>query len=79
LGRGWALRLRLWRSVPGRGLGLAVPVTARGAKEKCCMGRDQYTTGWRGEFHGRENLGEGPGPQERQGSLLGRGVGGYIP
>ena len=24
LGRGWKLRLRLWRSVPGRGLGLAV-------------------------------------------------------
>ena len=23
-GGGWALRLRLWRSVPGRGLGLAV-------------------------------------------------------
>ena len=23
-GRGWVLRLRLWRSVPGKGLGLAV-------------------------------------------------------
>lgn len=34
-GRAWTLRLKLWRSVPGRGLGLPVWINLRGSGVVC--------------------------------------------
>ena len=67
-GRGWGLRLRLQRSLPGRGLGLAVWRQPEGSKE-------WYAMGWGVEGHSWENLGGGLGPQEKQGTTVGEGKG----
>ena len=68
LGGGWALRLRLWRSVPGRSLGLAL-WGARGAREL-------YVMGWGVEHPSQGILGGGFGPQRSKVALLGRARGG---
>ena len=62
----WALRLRLQRSVPGRGLGLAVWRQPKGIRSSVPQAGEWYAKGWGVESHSRGNLGEGPDPQERQ-------------
>ena len=61
-GGGWALRLRLQRSAPGRGLGLDVWKQPEEAREWC-------TTGWGVTHHKQESLGGGLGPQENQDAI----------
>jgi len=74
-GGGWALRLRLWRSVPGRGLGLVVWRQTKGLRSRVPLAGEWYTKGWGAESHGRGNLGEGPDCRRGKAPLLG-GTGG---
>ena len=63
-GGGWVLRLRLRRSVPGRGRGLAV-------WERRCHGQGSGVLR-AGEWNARQReQGEGPGQQERHGATAG--------
>ena len=73
LGRDWVLRLRLQRLVQGRGLGLAVWGLPKGLRSSAPWAGKWYTMGWVVEHHGRGNPGEGPGLQERQGAIVGKG------
>ena len=70
-GGGWALRLRLWRSVPRRGLGLEVSRQPKGLRSHAPWVEEWYAIGWGVESHGRGKLAEGPDPQERQGTIVG--------
>ena len=63
-GRGCVLRLRLCKSVPGRGLGLVVWRQPEGAGE-------WYTKGCGVEHHSQGNLGGGLGLQEKQATIVG--------
>lgn len=72
-GQGWALRLRLWRLVPRRGLGLALWRQTEGLRSSTQWAGELYAMGWGVECQGRENPGEGPDPQERQGTVVGEG------
>ena len=63
LGGGWALRLRLQRSVPRRGLGLAVSGQSEGLGSCVPWAGEQNTTA-RGSL----------GPQEKQGAIVGGGT-----
>ena len=65
LGGGWVLRLRLWRSILGRGLELAVWRQPEGAREWCAMG-------WGEEHHSPESAGGGLGLQEKQDTIVGK-------
>ena len=67
LGRGWALR-----SVPGRGLGLAVWRQPKGLRSSAPWVGELYSMGWGVEHHGRGNPGEGPDLQERQHTIVGK-------
>ena len=44
-GGGWVLRLRLWRSVPGKGLGLAVWGQPKGLRSSAPQAGEWYTMG----------------------------------
>ena len=57
----------------GEGIGAGCVGTARGAKEQCTTGGGAVCIGLRRGRHSRGNPGEGPDPQERQGTILGRG------
>ena len=67
------LRLRLWRLVLGRGLGLAVWGQPKGLRSSVPQAGEWCAMGWGGEHHGRGNLGEGLDLQERQGVIVGEG------
>ena len=69
--RDWALRLRLQRSVPRRGLGLTVWRQPKGLRSRAPWEGEWYTKGWDVESHGRGNPGEGPDLQERKGAIVG--------
>ena len=73
---GWVLRLRLWRSVPGSGLGLVVWSQPKGLGSSMLLVGECYAKGWGVESHGRGNPGEGLDLQERQGATVGKGRGG---
>ena len=75
LGRGWALRLRLWRSVLGRGLGFAVRGQPEGLRRGVPRAGEVCATGWGVECHGRGNPGEGLGLRRSKAPLLGRARG----
>ena len=70
---GWALRLRFWRSVPGRGLGLIAWGQPEGLRSSVSWVGEWCAMGWGVEHNGRGNLGEGSSPQERQGPIVGGG------
>ena len=61
-GGGLMLRLRIQRSVPGRGLGLVVWRQPKGLRIRAPQAGEQYAMGWGVEHHSRGKLGEGPGP-----------------
>ena len=75
MGRGWALRLRLPRSVPEGGLLLAVWGQPEGLRSSEPLVGERHATGRGGEHHGRGNLREGLDVQERQGTTAGQGRG----
>lgn len=54
-GGGWVLRLRLWRSVPCRGLGLTVWREPEGTREPCATAEGALEETW---------------PQEKQGAIV---------
>ena len=72
-GGGWALRLKLCRSVPGRGLGLAVWGQPKGLRSTVPQAGEWCAMGWGVECHGRGNPKDGLGPQEKQSSTGGEG------
>ena len=76
----WALRLRLRRSVLGRGLGLAVWSQIQRLRSSAPQAGEQCAMGWGVELHSRGNPGESLGLQDRQGAIVvqearGRGEG----
>ena len=68
-----ALKLRLWRSGLGRGLGLAVWGEPKGLRSAVPWAGEQCATGWGVELHSSRNLGGGLGLQEKQGTIVGEG------
>ena len=71
-----ALRLRLWRSGLGRGLGLAVWGEPKGLRSAVPWAGEQCATGWGVEHQGRGNPGEGLDGRRSKVPLLGRVRGG---
>ena len=65
------LRLRLQRLVLGRRLGLAVWGQPKRLRNSVPQEGEQCATGWGVEWHSRGNPGEGLGPQEKQGTIVG--------
>lgn len=65
-------KLRLQRSVPGRGLGLAVWEQPERLRSSVSGAGEQCDTGWGVELHGRGNPGGDLGPQ-KQGTIVGEG------
>ena len=72
-GGGWALRLRLQRSLLGRGLGLAVWRQPKDLGSSVPWAGELNTMGWVVECHSQGNLGGGLGLQEQQGTIVGAG------
>ena len=73
LGSGWILRLRLWKSVPGRGLGLAVRGQLKDLGSGVPWPGEQCAMGWGGERHSRGNPGGGLSLQEKKGAIVREG------
>lgn len=67
------LRLRLQRSVLGRGLGLAVWGQPERLRSVVRWAGKHCAVGWGVERHDRGNLGGHLGPQEKQGAIVGEG------
>ena len=65
------IKLRLQRSVPGRGLGLALWGQPKGLRSIVPWAGQWCATGLGVEHHGGGNLGGGVGPQEKQGAIGG--------
>ena len=59
LGWGLGVRPRLWRSVPGRGLGLAVWRQPEELRSSVPWAGELNTMGWEVEDHSQGNLGGG--------------------
>ena len=59
------LRLRLWRSVPGRGLRSGGVEQPKGLKGSVLWVGEQYAKGWGVESRSRGNPGEGPDLHEK--------------
>ena len=57
LGGGWALRFRLWTSVPRKGLGLVVWRQPKELKSSVPQAGEWYATGCGVESHSRGNPG----------------------
>ena len=68
LGRDWALRLRLQRSVPGKGLGLTVWRQSERAREQC-------TKAWGAKHYSQRKLEEVWGLRRSKAPLLGKARG----
>ena len=73
LGGGWARRLRLWRSVSGKGLGWPVWGQPEGLRSCVPQADKQCATGWWVEHHVRGKLREGLGPREKKDTSVGEG------
>ena len=69
----WVLRVSLQRSVPGRGLRLAVWGQTEGLRSSVPQAGEWCATGWGVKHHGRQNPGGGLDPQEKQGTIVGEG------
>lgn len=63
----------LQRSVPGKGLGLAVWGLPEGLRNRAPRAGEQCATGWGVDRHGRGNPGESLVLQRKQGAIVGEG------
>ena len=73
LSGGWALRLRLQRTVLGRGLLFAVWRHPEGLKSSVLWAGERCAISRGAECHSRGKPGGGLGPQNKQGTIFGEG------